>query len=232
MSRKEIQKERMWHYFINASTELIDEVGIEQITARRVADRAGFTTSTIYNYFQEFSHVIFFAAMRYTKPYIEQLPKYLGQGTNTMEKWLYSWECFCKESFKHPQIYAHIFINNLGQVPVDLLNHYYSLYRNELVNLPKQIQSIISEHTLSTRSYLFLQQAVDEGFIREEKIAYISEVTLLIWKGMLVDVINQRTHHSKTEAMVKTLNLVHETVMEIIPVEKQQDVNVQFNIEC
>lgn len=161
LSRKDIQKERMWHYFINAASETIDEVGISQVRARTVAERAGFTTSTIYNYFREFSHVIFFAAMRYTKPYIEQLPQYMDQGTNTLEKWLYSWECFCKESFKHPQIYSHIFISNLKQVPEDLLDHYYSMYKHELVGLPDQVQSIVLQHTLSTRSSLYIQHAVE-----------------------------------------------------------------------
>ncbi|SDJ28453.1 TetR/AcrR family transcriptional regulator [Natribacillus halophilus] len=231
MSRKDIQRERMWHYFINAAADLIENVGIEHITARKVAERAGFTTSTIYNYFQELSHVIFFASMRYTKPYLEQLPLYMDQGRNTLEKWLYGWECFCKESFKHPQIYASIFINHLGSVPENLLNHYYNIYRNDLVRLPEHLQSIILEHTLSIRSSLYVQQAVDEGMLNQEDVSYISEVTLLIWKGMMTNVLNQRRRYSSPEAMQQTLHLIHKSVMTVVPAEKQKDVNLVFHFD-
>lgn len=230
LSRKEIQRERMWHYFVNAASEIIDEVGIKQVRAKAVAERAGFTTSTIYNYFQEFSHVIFYAGMRYTKPYIEQLPQYMAQGTNTLEKWLYSWECFCKESFKHPEIYSHIFISDLKRVPEDLLEYYYSMYKNELVGLPDQVQTIVLEHTLTTRTYLYVQQVVDEGFILKEDVDYIIEATLLIWKGMLTDILNQRKPYSQTEAMAKTLYLIHETIMNVVPADKKQQVNVEYSI--
>ncbi|QQK79570.1 TetR/AcrR family transcriptional regulator [Salicibibacter cibi] len=231
MSSKEIQRERMWHYFINAAADLIEEVGIEKITARKVAERAGFTTSTIYNYFQELSHVIFFASMRYTKPYLEHLPLYMAQGRNTLEKWLYGWECFCKESFKHPQIYASIFINHLGSIPENLLNHYYSIYKNDLVRLPEHLQSIILEHTLSIRSSLYVQQAVDEEMLSQGDVNYISEVTLLIWKGMMMNVLNQRRTYSETEAMQQTLQLIQKTVMKVVPEEKQNDVKVVFHFD-
>ena len=90
----------------------------------------------------------------------------LHKGNNTIENWLYSWECFCKHSFEHPKIYSVIFMDDLGSIPEELLEHYYQIYKNDLLGLPNEIKDIIMEHSFSKRSALYIQGAVDEGFIK------------------------------------------------------------------
>lgn len=43
----------MWKYFVDATAEIIEEEGVENVTIRKVADRAGYNSATIYNYFQK-----------------------------------------------------------------------------------------------------------------------------------------------------------------------------------
>jgi len=47
-----IKKRRVMTYFIEAANEIIKEEGINGITIRKVADKAGFNSATIYNYFE------------------------------------------------------------------------------------------------------------------------------------------------------------------------------------
>src|SRR5699024_10473074 len=65
--RKEIQTARMWRYFLDAASELIKTKSLHEITIREIADKAGFTSSTVYNYFKDLSHLKFFAVMRLQK---------------------------------------------------------------------------------------------------------------------------------------------------------------------
>ncbi|WP_257350368.1 TetR/AcrR family transcriptional regulator [Pseudalkalibacillus decolorationis] len=227
--RRELKKERMWGYFIDATVDVIEKEGIDQVTIRKVSDKAGFTSSTVYNYFQEFSHLIFFAAMRFTKDYIEELPIYINQGTNTIEKWLYIWECFCKHSFEKPEIYSTIFISNLGSVPEDLLENYYKTYQDDLIGLPEPIRIIVLEHTFSKRSALYLQEAVDEGLIEQRDVEFISDTTMLIWKGMMSTVLNHRRKYTTEEAIRQTLFYVYESVMKVVTSDKRKEINVEFN---
>lgn len=226
--RKEIQRARMWRYFIDAATEVLEEEGIDHFTVRKIADKAGFTSSTLYNYFKDLSHLKFFTAMRFTSDYLEELPSYLEKGNNTVESWLYSWECFCKHSFEKPEIYSVIFMDNLGNIPEDMLEEYYQIYESDLIGLPDQIKSIITEHSFAKRSALFIQGAVEEGFMEQKNIAYISDVTLLIWKGMMSSVLNRRRDYSKEEAIQQTLYYVYETVMRVVVPEKRNEVEVVF----
>lgn len=227
-SRKKIQRERMWHYFVDAAVEVIEEEGIDKVTIRKVADRAGYTSSTVYNYFQDLNHLIFFAALRFTQDYIDALPKYMEKGNNVVEKWLYSWVCFCKYSFEQPKIYDIIYVKNLGVVPHDFLEYYYQTYKDHLMGLPKHIKDIITKHQFSKRSSLYLQGAVDEGLMEPEDVDIVAETTMLIWAGMITTFLNNRDVYSKEQAIEKTLHYVYQTVQRFV----RHDIGLDFTSLC
>ncbi|MTW86242.1 TetR family transcriptional regulator [Virgibacillus dakarensis] len=222
--RKEIQRARMWRYFLDAATEVIEKEGINHVTIRKIAEKAGYTSSTAYNYFRDLSHLKFFTAMRFTKGYTDELPAYLEKGKNTVEKWLYSWECFCRHSFEQPKIYSVIFMDNLGSVPEELLDDYYNIYRDDLIGLPEQIKLIIMEHSFSKRSALYIENAVDEGLIEKKDIDFIADTTLMIWKGMMNTVMNQRRKYTTEEAIKRTLYYVYESVIRVVNPDKREEI--------
>lgn len=226
--RKQIQQARMWKYFLDASVDLIEEKGLQHITVREIADRAGFTSSTVYNYFQDLSHLKFFSVMRYTKPYINELPQYMEQGTNTVERWLYAWECFCKHSFQRPDIYSLLFIENLGKIPKQLMDQYYRIFANDLVNLSEDIRLIITQHNIARRSSLYIKTAVQEGFMYEEDIEYISDTTMLIWTGMLTNMLNLRRELTQEEAAKRTMDYIYKSIMYTVIPNKRDEVNYEY----
>ena len=219
----------MWHYFLDATSELIEEKGLHAITIREIADRAGYTSSTVYNYFRDLSHLKFFAVMRHTNSYFKELPDYMAKGNNTVEKWLYAWECFCNHSFDRPDVYSLLYIENLGSVPEELMENYYQIYAHEMINLSDHVQSIISQHNITTRSSLYIQAAKDEGFFLEEDIEYIAWVTMLIWTGMLTNMLNLRKQYSKEEATKMTMKILYKSIMYTVVPEKRSQVHYDTN---
>jgi AcrR family transcriptional regulator len=208
MGRKEIQMKRMWKYFVDATAQIIEEEGIENVTIRKIADIAGYTSSTIYNYFEELSHLIFFASMRFMNPYIKEFSYYMSKSENSIEKYLLSWECFCKHSFNNPQIYHAIFNSDLGAKPEELLSHYFEVYQNDLTGLSDEIKPLIFEYSLTKRSKFVLQKAVEEGYLNQDEIEEISNMTILIWRGMLTTFLNNRRDCKPEEAVEETMKYV------------------------
>src|SRR5699024_9003184 len=204
--------------------------GIRNVTIRKIADQAGFTSSTAYNYFRDLSHLKFFAAMRFTTDYIEDLPVYIRKGSNTIEKWLYAWQCFCIHSFEQPEIYSVIFMEDLGSTPEDFLDEYYRIYKEDLIGLPEAIKPLVMEHSFAKRSATYIQSAVDEGMLEQKDVDYVADITLMIWKGMINTLMNNRRDLSKEEAIEKTLLYVYESVMHLIPSEKQPKINVDLKL--
>jgi len=59
MDKKEIQEQRTKGYFINAAKELLKGEGLSAVSVRSVADKAGYSYATLYNYFQDLNDLIF-----------------------------------------------------------------------------------------------------------------------------------------------------------------------------
>lgn len=208
--KKEIQIKRMMQYFIDATVEIIEEEDIDKITIRKIADKAGYNSATIYNYFQEVSHLIFFAAMTFLRKYIEALPSYIAKGTNSLEKLLLIWQCFCEFSFKEPKIYYAIFASDLGQVPADLVEKYYTIFPDDLQNLPDDLLPMVLETNLTKRGRIALQKCVEDGYIKEETAEEINEMCTLIWHGMLSSIINNRRNCTAEEAVEITMKYIRQ----------------------
>jgi AcrR family transcriptional regulator len=59
MEKKEIQEQRMKSYFIDAAKSMIRGEGVRSISVRRVADEAGYSYATLYNYFKDMRDLLF-----------------------------------------------------------------------------------------------------------------------------------------------------------------------------
>jgi AcrR family transcriptional regulator len=82
MKNKEIQEKRMKNYFIQATKEILKGEGLQSISVRNVADRAGYSYATLYNYFKDLNDLVFLCVSdfqeechRFVKEQIKNKPK-------------------------------------------------------------------------------------------------------------------------------------------------------------
>lgn len=59
MERKEIQEQRMRNYFIEATREILKGEGLKSVNVRAIAERAGYSYATLYNYFKDIKELVF-----------------------------------------------------------------------------------------------------------------------------------------------------------------------------
>ncbi len=60
MKNKEIQEKRMKGYFIQATKEILKGEGIQSLSVRNIADQAGYSYATLYNYFKDVNDLLFY----------------------------------------------------------------------------------------------------------------------------------------------------------------------------
>lgn len=212
LGNKKIQKSRMWKYFIDATVGIIKEEGIKHVTIRKVADRAGYNSATIYNYFSELSHLVFFASMKLLKEYTEDVAVYMDKGKSPLDKYILAWECFCKHSLQQPDIFHAVFIMDLGDHPEELIKRYYEVYPAELINIPEDLKPILIERNMSKRGKSILQSAAKEGQINENQVDDLNEITILIWQGMLTNILNNRLDYELEEAELLIMRYIKQFV--------------------
>lgn len=57
--KQSIKSQRVKSYFIRAAKNIIISEGVENVSVRKVADLAGYTFTTIYNYFKDLNELLF-----------------------------------------------------------------------------------------------------------------------------------------------------------------------------
>ncbi len=211
--KKDVKKIRTIKVFIDAAAQIIEDEGIENVTIRKVADIAGYNSATIYNYFDNCNQLVFFAAARFMKDYIDEMPDYIDRGETEFEKLLLMWECFCYHSFQKPKIYHAIFIDDIGGRPGNLLENYFQLFPEDLNSPPQELIPMLKATDFSRRTSLAIIPLVENGTFSEEMAREIDEQIRLIYQGMLSLIINNRRPHDpdqNTEKVMKHIKRIFE----------------------
>ncbi len=213
LDNKEIQKRRMMEYFLEATKTIIDTEGISAVTVRRVASMAGFNSATVYNYFENLNHLIFFASLKYLKDYAEALPKYTIKAKNSFENYLNVWRCFSYYSYLRPEIYNLIFFSSFSHTTINSsIKTYYSIFSEEIGEETKAFLPMLLEDNIHLRDYTVLKAASAEGFFKEEDLHEINEMNILIYQGMLSRLLSGKNDYTVEVAVNKTLTYIERTL--------------------
>lgn len=216
MDKKEIQKKRMMSYFIEAANQIIETEGIDAITIRKVSDIAGYNSATLYNYFENLDHLIFFASMKYLKEYVLSLPDYLADYSDSFERYFKIWECFCQHSFRKPKIYYSLFFDRFSNALNDDIKEYYSIFPEELGDQSQDILPMLLGQTIYARNRAILESCIPENLVESEALEEINEMNLLIYHGMLARVLDEQIRYSIDEAIQRTLSYMRKAIKSYI----------------
>lgn len=192
MTNKEIQRKRMMSYFINATYDIIYEYGVQEVTLRKVAKKAGYNSATIYNYFENLDHLIFYAAMRHVKDYALALNTYLLDAKNAMDRFLKIWECFCDYAYDKPEIYNAIFFPNLDKDMEHYVKEYYEFFPEDLFTHQGVVSTMLLKTDLTDRAMTIILDCANEGYIQLEDSKTINDMTLLIFEGTLKRILRNK----------------------------------------
>lgn len=199
-------------YFIEAVNKIIEDEGFEAITIRKVSDIAGYNSATLYNYFENLDHLVFFASMKYLKEYVLNLSKYLKDTKNPIDKYFRIWKCFCYHSFKKPKIYYTIFFDKFSTSLNDDIKEYYSIFPEELGEQTKDLLPMLLGQNIYDRNRSILRSGISEFLVKKEDLEDINEMHLLIYHGMLSRILNKQVNYTVDEAVDRTLFYMKQTI--------------------
>jgi len=202
------------NYFINAADELINEIGIENVTIRNIAKRAGYNSATIYNYFENLDHLIFFGAFKNIKDYALSLNQYLTDADNAMDRFLKVWECFCNYAYLKPNIYNAIFFSKLSRNIEEYITEYYSIFPEDLGIHHDTISTMLLKGEIHDRGMTTVMDCVKEGFIEHHSADKLNDMTFLVFEGMLPRVL--RGTISYEDAKNKTMDYMKVIVQSLL----------------
>ncbi|SCZ80033.1 TetR/AcrR family transcriptional regulator [Acidaminobacter hydrogenoformans] len=189
MAKKDLQKSRIMKYFIEAAHKLLIDEGIEKITARKVADLAGYNSATLYNYFSNLDHLICYASMTYLKSYYAELDDFVAGTDVPREIFLKTWELFSKHSFENPKIFKLIFFSPHKNELKQMIETYFDIFPENFGEHRVDLIPMLREGDLKKRNMAIMSKKLGSE-IPEDQLETINEIMINLYRATLDAVIS------------------------------------------
>ncbi len=123
MDKKEIQRQRMMTYFIDAAKEIIQESGVKGVTARNVGDRAGYSYATIYNYFNDLNTLLSYCVFDFLEDCYKYMMNFKNDAVDPREQIIIYAEAYFRYFAQNPDMFKLIFVDDIGKPPEEVLKN-------------------------------------------------------------------------------------------------------------
>ncbi len=185
-NEKELSKRRNTIRFIEAAQELIEEEGLENISIRKIADKAGFHNSTIYLYFEDVDELILLASLKYFNEYSKALSELSKKKLPPREHFLSIWTFFAQTVFQRPSIFYNFFFGKHRNNLTKIIMQYYDLFPQEKADYSPEIKDMYYGKTISERCMeVLVPLAKEYPHIKISDLDIINDVTVGYVKYLL-----------------------------------------------
>lgn len=203
MERKERIKRRMMAKFIISADEIMQKEGFDRITIRNVAQLAGYNSATLYNYFDDLGHLLFFMSMRYLAEYSQKIEKIAEGYEDSFDRYLGIWSFFIDQSFEKPKMFYEIFFSSKYRNLLDrTMSEYYGIFPEEWQVKRELVKQMYGGENIYVRNRVLLEDLAKDKYIEERNIRRINAGTVYAYQAVLNDLRQDiRFEHYKEELM-------------------------------
>lgn len=193
MSKKSIKRKRMLRYFIEAAKKIIEEEGVDHVTARKVGDISGYSYATIYNYFKDIKELLAYCAYDYLIECSEEIKSINTDNLSLVEVVQEYNKTYFKYFATRPQLFQLVFLEDLENHPNAIVEESGGLEAGQILlkNLNKYAK---------------------KGQVRESDVSTIHGLCIYSVHGKLLFHVNNRDETS----MEEMLALIDKEVMFIL----------------
>lgn len=203
------QRNQIFACFVNSASEIMEQEGMEALTLRKVAQRAGYNSATLYNYFKDLDHLIMYASMKYFQEYNQNLATYIADIRDSYLKFISIWEFFCDSAFRHPHAFYNLFYGKYSGELAEIIKSYYEVFPEELGDLDDGVRSMLFQGALSDRNMLILRPLVAEGYVADQLMPVFSEIMLYCFKELLNQKMQQGDALDNAALVERQITYIH-----------------------
>lgn len=181
-----IKRLRIMGYFITAADEIIENEGMEKATIRNIAKKAGYNSATIYNYFNDLEHLIFFTKISHLEVYKARLYNEIEDDLEPLEELKKVFRIFAEETFKNPNDFYDLFFSKYSLELNETVTLYHKIFPDRLNTKNDRLKKMLSRNNIYKRNMALVNNCIENGcFFNEEKAKKINELMILTYSGLL-----------------------------------------------
>jgi len=186
-----IKKKRVMMYFIEATQELILDEGLEKLSIKKIAEKAGYNSATIYNYFENLEVLILYASINYLKDYLNDLKNKITADMKAIEVYETVYRIFTKHSFEQPEIFHTLFFGKYSYKLENIIKKYYEIFPDEIEGHIDLTKAMLIQGNIYDRDLPIINKMVKEGSIKEEEAKFVMETIIRVHQSYLSDLLHK-----------------------------------------
>lgn len=203
------QRNQILACFINAASEIMQSEGMDALTLRRVAHKAGYNSATLYNYFKDLDHLTVYASMKYFEDYNRNLSRYLSDEQDDFQRFLFMWRFFCASAFRHPHAYYNLFYGKYSSELGEIISDYYKVFPDEQGDLDESVLEMLHCGSLTERNWTMLSPVLASTSFTPEEKERINEIILYCFKELLNQKLQQGAELDNQILIERQLDYIH-----------------------
>lgn len=164
--KQALKAERVKQFFIEACQRIILNDGVEHATIRRVADEAGYSYGTIYNYFQDLNELLWLVRNAMVADMARSIQENVVEDPSLADNIKGLLKVYMAYHISHPTVFRFLYAHHL-----------------QPVEDPKN--QGIETFNMSEGWKVLLQKYVDQGIIKADQLPLIADIILYTVHGML-----------------------------------------------
>ncbi|POP32548.1 TetR/AcrR family transcriptional regulator [Lactonifactor longoviformis] len=174
--------------YVRITSKILEEEGIEAVTIRKVAARAGCTSAVLYRHFENKGHLTMLACIRFLEPYIYALMKNSERkDISLIQRDLLNWKCFIGEAFRNRPYYEFMFFGNQREELEECAYEYYQMFPDIQKSFDAFTASIAFSSDLHERAVFYLRSAVHTGMLTSENAMLLGRLSVAVFKGSFME---------------------------------------------
>lgn len=184
MDKKAIQRKRMERYLIDAAKSIIRDEGVEAVTVRKVADLAGYSYATLYNYFSDVNELLWYVAADYLDEMVERLVSQGEKSGPSPQGLKEIYRTYINFYLDNPTVYRFVFFKQMGEPPAEVAKK-------------------MSAPVLGEKQMEVLLRCAEEGYLAKEDIQAVGEMITIFVHGLLLFYFAERMQFDQEEMFMK-----------------------------
>lgn len=171
--------------FVTATKSVIDEGGIEAASIRRVSTTAGFSSATLYLYFEDINELITMSLISYLSDYVRDAIESASKDEAPMSEYCRTWLLFCKHAFANPSPFYNLYFGPQSDNLDVIARKYYELFPEELERASGRMLDMLGRGSLRERNYVLLASFAPELGLSEHEIDLANDMTIAFFRSFL-----------------------------------------------
>ncbi len=190
MDTRKLRRQQVAQHFVDCTCSVIEREGIAGLNVRKVAMLAGYHSSTIYLYFENFPHLIVAAAMQFLDRYEAYLNVNAPQQEDALDCYLRCMARFCEYSVANPNIFSALFVDNYGDIP------------------PETVYEQLAQSPLLQHQMRVIGELAAQLGLSQETAMQMGDAVMSLCLGSILAVTRQRNQSHPDLMVEKTMQSV------------------------